>query len=39
MYWRKLMLETVHVDLPGRAYDVVIGPDCWQQADAMCAAC
>jgi 3-dehydroquinate synthase len=32
MCWRKQMLETVHVDLPGRAYDVHIGPGLLQEA-------
>jgi 3-dehydroquinate synthase len=31
------MIETVHVDLPGRAYDVVIGPDLLSQAGARIA--
>lgn len=31
------MVETVHVDLPGRAYDVVIGPDLLAQAGSYIA--
>jgi 3-dehydroquinate synthase len=32
MYWSELMRENVHVDLPGRAYDVMIGPGLLQEA-------
>ena len=31
------MRETVHVDLPGRAYDVVIGPDLLAEAGTLIA--
>ncbi|MEM8537127.1 MAG: 3-dehydroquinate synthase, partial [Pseudomonadota bacterium] len=32
------MMEVVHVDLPGRAYDIVIGPGVLEQAGARIAA-